>query len=189
MELERNAAGDSLHWSWHGTHEGGTEAVLGFRPANKVFAGEPAGDPLNGWSTVRLAADTGQDAVSLWLSDSGAPLQFVRITSEQECINSLTVAGRYQHLRDSVVVEISANGSLLGLDTITRYEVHTDFALGMEAGDVIFLYGPGLAELGIAHRFTWIGNRLRLDQVPPAGELQTVDPMNAIPSIELERLE
>jgi hypothetical protein len=188
-ELERLADGDSLLWSWYGTHEGGTEAKLGYDYANDVFVGQSAGDPQNGWGIVRLAASTGHGALSLWQSDSGAPLRFVRISSEQEAINSRTVAGRYKDLRDSVVVELRADGGVHGWDSMTRYEVLTDFAFGMEDGDVIFLYGPGLPELGVAHRFRCIGNRLRLDRLPPLEEPQAVDPMDAIPSIELERLE
>lgn len=180
MELSRSAAGDSLRWSWYGTHEGGMEMMLGYESATEAFIGKPIGDPLIGSGTLRLAANNGQGSLSLWQSDSGAPSRFIRIPSEVEAINSRTFAGRYQDLRDSTVVEFTADGGTHGWDSFSRYEVLTDFTFGMEDADVVLLYGPEAPSQGIPHHFTWIGNRLRLesrltrsDSIGPDEELDT----------------
>lgn len=184
MELSRGAAGDSLRWSWYGTHEGGMEAMLGYDPATQAFIGEPIGDPLNGWGAVRLAANAGQGSLALWRSDSAAPARFIRIRSEVEAINSRTLAGRYKDVRDSVLVEFTADGGAHGWDTFSRYEVLTDFTFGSENGDAVLLYGPEAPSQGIPYHFHWIGSRLRLE-----ARLAGSDSVEPAEALMLERIE
>jgi hypothetical protein len=188
MEMKRNAAGDSLRWSWYGTHEGGTEAMLGFDTATKAFRSRPSDDPHRDWGELLIEAEQDPDRLSIRRGGDSTPMHFVRIRSENEAINSRTLAGRYLSASDSSVVVLDAEGSIAGL-VMNRYEVLTDFAFGMEDGDIVFLHGPGSPEVGIAHRFKWTGKRLRFESLLQEAEPGTTDTAARLHALTLECIE